>query len=71
MRYAVALGLDLSQFTIELASHVYAPRVREDFMSGVRSGMNGTPSFFINGVRHDGSSDFETLLYAIEQVIGD
>jgi protein-disulfide isomerase len=32
--------------------------------------VNGTPSFFINGVRHDGSSDFETLLNAIEQVMG-
>jgi protein-disulfide isomerase len=70
VRYAAALGLDLSQFTSELARHVYAPRVREDFMSGVRSGVNGTPSFFINGVRHDGSSDFETLLNAIEQVMG-
>jgi protein-disulfide isomerase len=70
VRYAAALGLDLSQFTSELARHVYAPRVREDFMSGVRSGVNGTPSFFINGVRHDGSFDFDALLYAIEQVMG-
>jgi len=70
VRYAAALDLDLSQFTSELARHVYAPRVREDFMSGVRSGVNGTPSFFINGVRHDGSFDFDTLLNAIGQVMG-
>jgi protein-disulfide isomerase len=70
VQYAAALGLDRSQFNSALARHVYAPRVREDFMSGVRSGVNGTPSFFINGVRHDGSSDFETLLNAIEQVMG-
>jgi protein-disulfide isomerase len=38
-------------------------------MSGVRSGVNGTPRFFINGVRHDGSFDFETLLNTIEQVM--
>jgi protein-disulfide isomerase len=41
--------------------------VREDFRSGVRSGVNGTPTFFINGVRHDGSYDLATLLAAIEE----
>jgi protein-disulfide isomerase len=40
-------------------------RVREVFLSGVRSGVNGTPTFFINGVRHDGAYDFDTLLAAI------
>jgi protein-disulfide isomerase len=70
VRYAAAFGLDLHRFTSELAGHIHAPRVREDFMSGVRSGVNGTPSFFINGVRHDGSSDFDMLLNAMEQVMG-
>jgi protein-disulfide isomerase len=65
VQYAVALGLDVSRFTSELARHIHAPRVREDFMSGVRSGVNGTPTFFINGVRHDDSFDLETLLEAI------
>ncbi|WP_088347011.1 MULTISPECIES: DsbA family protein [Rhodomicrobium] len=64
-RYAGLLGLDLPRFTSELAQHVHAPRVREDFISGVRSGVNGTPCFFINGVRHDGAWDFETLAVAI------
>jgi len=40
--------------------------VREDFLSGVRSGVNGTPTFFINGVRHDDSYELETLLAAVE-----
>ena len=40
-------------------------RVREDFMSGVRSGVNGTPTFFINGVRYDGSHDLDSLLAAV------
>jgi protein-disulfide isomerase len=44
--------------------------VREDFMSGVRSGVNGTPTFFINDVRHDGSHNFDTSLNAIERVMG-
>jgi protein-disulfide isomerase len=66
VQYAAALGLDLHRFASELVSHSHAPRVREDFMSGVRSGVNGTPTFFINGVRHDSSYDFDTLLDAME-----
>jgi protein-disulfide isomerase len=41
--------------------------VREDFMSGVRSGVNGTPTFYVNGRRHDDSYDTETLLAALER----
>jgi hypothetical protein len=44
---------------------VHVPRVREDFLSGVRSGVNGTPTFFINGRRHDGGFELPTLLAAI------
>ena len=65
-RYAALLGLDLPRFAHELTSHAHSARVREDFMSGVRSGVNGTPTFFINGVRHDGSYDFKTLAAAIQ-----
>jgi len=65
--YAEQLGLDLDRFDRELADHTYAERVREDFMSGVRSGVNGTPSFYINGIRHDASYDYETLLSALER----
>jgi len=46
---------------------VHAGRVREDFLSGVRSGVNGTPTFFINDLRHDDSYDFDALLAAIER----
>ena len=65
--YAAELGLDVDRFTDELAQHTHAARVREDFMSGVRSGVNGTPTFYINGVRHDDSYDAETLVAALEQ----
>jgi protein-disulfide isomerase len=65
--YAAQLGLDLESFERDVAEHVHAPRVREDFMSGVRSGVNGTPTFYINGVRHDDSYELETLLAALEQ----
>ena len=65
--YAETLALDLDLFDMELAKRVHAERVREDFMSGVRSGVNGTPTFYINGVRHDDAYELETLLAALER----
>jgi protein-disulfide isomerase len=52
-------------FDQELAEHLRADRVHEDLMSGVRSGVNGTPTFFINGLPHDDSCDSHTLLPAL------
>ena len=66
IRDAGLLGLDLAPFTNDLAQHVHAPRIREDFLSGVRSGVNGTPTFFVNGVRHNGSYDVRTLSAVIQ-----
>ena len=63
--YAQAVGLDTAVFEEELRSHVHERRVREDFRSGVRSGVNGTPTFFINGVRFDDSWDPDTLTDAL------
>jgi protein-disulfide isomerase len=68
--YAEELGLDVERLGKELAEHVHADRVHEDFMSGVRSGVNGTPTFFINGSRHDDSFDLETLVDALEAAAG-
>jgi protein-disulfide isomerase len=67
--YASALGLEESRFVGELTEHVHAARVREDFRGGVHSGVNGTPTFFINEERHDGPFDFDTLLGAVEDEI--
>jgi len=64
--YAALLGLDVERFDRELTSHAHASRVRSDFASGVRSGVNGTPTFFINGVRHEGPWDAESLLDALQ-----
>ena len=61
-KYASTLGLDLAQFNHDMSSHAYAPRIREDFLSGVRSGLNGTPTFYIDGIRYNGSWDLETLI---------
>jgi protein-disulfide isomerase len=68
--YAEQLALDIEQFDNEREKHVHAPRVREDFMSGVRSGVNGTPTFYINGVRYDDSYELEILLAALEGAAG-
>jgi protein-disulfide isomerase len=65
--YAEKLGLDLARFDKELAEHVHAERIHEDFLSGVRSGVNGTPTFYINGARHDDSYELEPLLRALER----
>ncbi len=64
--FAEELGLDTEKFLRELDKGIYRERVREDFMGGVRSGVNGTPTFFINGVRYDGSWDVVPLLEALE-----
>jgi protein-disulfide isomerase len=66
LRYAAALSLDGKRFAKELSDGVYKDRVRRDFRSGIRSGVNGTPTFFINGIRHDAPWDLPTLLAAVE-----
>ena len=70
LRYAAQVGLDAARFQQELQEGVYAERVREDFLSGVRSGANATPTFFINGLRYDGAWDLESLMEAIEKPLG-
>ena len=66
--YAAEVGCNLDQFVNDMAENRYAARVREDFLSGVRSGVNGTPTIFINGLRYDGPRDLESMLAAIEQI---
>jgi protein-disulfide isomerase len=70
-RHAAAIGLDVPQFLGDLAGHVHAARVRADFTGGVSSGVNGTPTFFINGARHDGPNDLDSLMEAIAGDAGD
>jgi protein-disulfide isomerase len=63
---ATALGLDELGLRDALLNETYAPKVKSDFLGGVRSGVNGTPTFFINGYQHQGSYAFEDLSAAIE-----
>ena len=69
--YAAALGLDVARFEQEIDRGVHASRIREDFMSGVRSGVNGTPTFFVNDTRYDGSRDVESLILALTSTVPD
>jgi NhaA family Na+:H+ antiporter len=70
VQVARELDLDVARFERELDEHVHAERVREGFMSGVRSGANGTPTFFLNGVRYDGPWDLDSLVAEIEKPLG-
>ena len=64
------LGLDVERVRRELADSTHRARVREDFLSGIKSGVNGTPTFYINGIRHDADYGLETLIAAIEAAAG-
>lgn len=67
--YAEQLGLDTTRLVRDLEEGTYAGRVREDFRSGVRSGVNGTPTFFVNGSRYDGGwNDPDQFLRALRGI---
>jgi Na+/H+ antiporter NhaA len=60
-RYAEELDLDVERFWDDLRERVHAPRIAEDVGSADASGVAGTPTFFINGKRHHGAYDIDTL----------
>jgi predicted DsbA family dithiol-disulfide isomerase len=64
--HAEALGLDTERFWDELRRRRHAGRVEEDVASADASGVAGTPSFFINGKRHRGAYDVDTLTAAVQ-----
>lgn len=63
--YAAQLGLDLLAFERDMRTHRHLDKLRADLHSGVLSGVNGTPTLFINGYRHDGGWDFDSLWEAM------
>jgi protein-disulfide isomerase len=60
------VGLPPDELNAEVESRAHADRVRRDFVGGIRSGVNGTPTLFVNGVRHDGGYDLADLLTAVD-----
>jgi Na+/H+ antiporter NhaA len=69
-RHAAELGLDVERFRDEMQRRVYAPRVAEDVSSADASDVAGTPGFFINGRRHRGAYDVETLSRLVRDARG-
>jgi protein-disulfide isomerase len=67
VRAATGLGLDAEEVANALGRHAYRDKVVGDFASGVRSGANGTPTFFVNGLRHDGGYELTELLAAVDR----
>jgi protein-disulfide isomerase len=66
---AVSLKLDAEAFEAAIAEHRYLERIKNDFNGGVRSGVNGTPTFFINGQRFDGAPTVEGLTDALRALL--
>lgn len=64
-------GLDMKKFLEDLEHEKLAEKVKLDFNGGVRSGVNGTPTLFINGVRFDRVPSFELLEDAINRILGE
>jgi protein-disulfide isomerase len=69
IKYATTIGLDIPRFLYDFSSHVHSTQIREDFPSGVRSGVNGTPTFFVNGLCYNQSWELETLLENLRRII--
>ena len=65
--FAATLELNTTLFKMDLMNNELAEKVDADFESGVRSGVNGTPSFFINGIKYNGMYDFDSLFTAIKE----
>jgi protein-disulfide isomerase len=66
---AEELKLEMERFEKDLASRRFRERVKRDFMGGVRSGVAGTPTFFINGERYDGDWDESSLVNALQATV--
>ena len=65
--FAEAVGLDLQQYTRDMAERRALARIEEDMRGGERSGVQGTPTFFINGVMYRGSWEQDALLPALQE----
>jgi len=66
IKYAQSLNLDMQRFLKDMNSEEITKKVKEDFIGGVRSGVNGTPTFFINGIRFNRPCEVSYLQEAIE-----
>jgi protein-disulfide isomerase len=70
LKYAEKIGLDVAKFEKDFQSPAFLEKVEADFESGVRSGVNGTPSFFINGAKYNGNWEEVDLLEYLQALEG-
>lgn len=68
--YARELELDVERFWQEIENDAFSEKVAQDIRGGIRSGVNGTPTFFLNGIRYDDSWDFDNFSAAIQKHLG-
>jgi protein-disulfide isomerase len=61
LEYAQKVGLDIDKFKKEMSGHIYSPLINKSIKNGIDSGVEGTPTFFVNGVRYEDSWDLDTL----------
>jgi protein-disulfide isomerase len=69
LNYANTAGVDLKKLGTDIRSAPIVDKVEKDMIGGARSGVNGTPTFFINGKRHDGYYEYEALKEALEKAL--
>jgi len=67
-KYCEHLALDSQRFRTELKEHKYEDKVREDFRRGVANGVYGTPGLFMNGIRHNGALDLDSILIKLKEI---
>jgi protein-disulfide isomerase len=70
LEYAQKVGLDIERFKNEMSGHAYAPSINESLKNGINSGVEGTPTFFVNGVRYEESWDLETFSSMLKKHLG-
>jgi protein-disulfide isomerase len=61
VEYAKKIELDIDKFNDDMSKHVYASSIEESLKGGIDSGVEGTPTFFVNGLRYEDSWDFKTF----------
>ncbi len=70
VEYARELNLDVDKFRRDFSSDQVTSKIEQDVQVGIRSGVNGTPTFFVDGNRYDGSYEYAALLGALERHVG-
>jgi protein-disulfide isomerase len=71
LKYATQLDLDIARFEMDIAKPEYTEKVKDSFYSGMRSGVNATPTFFINNEKYIGQWDGDELLKYLQAILND